>query len=500
MAKHEEAVQNLTEAFYETYKQLVAKGIDALGIRLSLRTAIKSVLSENDFGGFTREKGARDFVTNMGRDKFIDEMCYRYLNSFQNIDEIPDERVREAYYRSNHANKGHRDTMQLLREELANDSENRTKMVGVIVNSILSSIVLTKEAVPEGMKNVLPNLPNTAKYIVGGEKEKRYVRKELELGEMAAVSDIGRKARTQENAVLLMHHPEKPEFKMMAVADGEGPGAKGEIASEMAIILSERWFNGLSSKYFEDTDKLDTLIVGLTKQISKAIVTRLGKDVAGTNFACVIKGKRDTIIANVGDTRIYVVGEKGVHQLTEDDSKAYQYYKEGKIPKDSIGFLKEEHKESLLLGLDTDTCCDMILRSNEPNYIIATKGVTDLVDLENLDMMTICKETPIDIARIIADKVASTIKLPGAELKNGTGFNIRPLEGGKMDATVAVYSERQRKKVGTRFYDFVNVDNQDGEDLLNEVGEKVDTVKDRIGRGIDKLRRELSKDKDNRGR
>ena len=493
----EQKVQNLTEAFYETYRQLAAKDFDKVGIRLSLRTAIKSVLSENDFGGFTREKGARDFVTNMGRDKFVDEMCYRYLNSFQNIDEIPDERIREAYYRSNHANKGHRDTMQLLREELSSDSENRTKIVGVIVNSILSTMVLSKESVPEGMKNVVPNSRNMR---VVGKSKKTIRRKEQEVADMAAVSDLVTRERTREDVVKLMVHPGNSDFKMMVVAEGEGQLDKGEIASEVALILSERWFNGLNSKYFENIEDLALPIVNLTKQISRAIVTRIGEDVAGTNFACVIMGKRDTLVANVGNTRVYSVDKKGVYQITEDDSVAYQLYKQGQIPKDSIGFLKEEHKDSLLLGLDIDTCCDMSIGPKGPQYIIATRGVTDLVDPENLDMMTISKETPIDIARIIADKVASTIKLPGAELKNGTGFNIRALEGGKEDAAVAVYSERPKKKLGTKFYDFVNVDNPDGEELLNEVGEKVGTAKEKIGRGIDRIRRELSKDKNNRGR
>ena len=352
--QEEQKVQNLTEAFYETYKQLVARNFERIGIGLSLRTAIKSVLSHNDFGGFTREKGARDFVKNMGRDKFIDEMCYRYLNSFQNIDEIPDERIREAYSRSNHANKGYRDTMQLLREELSNDSENRTKMVGVIANSILSNIVLTKEAVPEGMKKVVPNSRNMTKSI----KVKRTIRrKEQEVADMAAVSDLITREKTREDVVKLMVHPGNSEFKMMVVAEGAGQQLdKGEIASEVALILSERWFNGLNSKYFENMEDLAPLIINLTKQISRAIVTRIGKDVAGTNFACVIMGKRDVVVANVGDTRVYAVDKKGLYQITEDDSIAYQLFKEGKIPKDAKGFLKEEYKESLLLGLDVDTC------------------------------------------------------------------------------------------------------------------------------------------------
>lgn len=488
MAQDEERVQNLTEAFYETYKQLKEKDFSRLDVRLSLRTAIRLVISSNDFNGFSQEKGARDFVANMGQDKFIDEMCYRYLDSFPSIDEIPDEKVREAYYGSNHANRGHRETMTLLREELINNGENSPKMLGVIINNILGELLFNKEAAPKGMKGIVPNLPNMVKYTGA---QKRYYRKALELGEMAAVSDLGRRARTQENSVLLMHHPESSDFKMMVVADGEGPRDKGEIASEIAVTVFERWFNGLNSKYFEDVEKLAPLIISLAKQISEAIEVRLQEDVVGTKFACVIKGKRDTIIANVGDIRVYAVDSKGVYQLTEDDTPAYQYYKEGTIRKESIGFLEEVYKESLLLGLDTDKCNIQIL-SNQSKYIVATNGVTDFLDLENdPDMIVICKETPREIARVIADKVASTIKMPGVELINGTGFNIKPLEGGNENATVVVYSEKPKKKFGTRFYDYMNIDNPYGEELLNEVGEKIDTAKEKISRGIHKIRRKL---------
>ena len=488
----EERVQNLTEAFYETYKVLITENPSSGSAAYSIGEAIRLVITRNNFDGFTKTKGAREFRYSMGRDEFIDEMCYRYLNSFSSIDEIPIEGVREAYYRSNHANKGHRDTMQILRQELANDNG---KMLFVIIKNIFQEVLFSKKFVPEGMKNVVPNLPNMVKYTGA---EKRYQRKELELGSMAFVSDIGKRSKTQENAVLLIHHPENPDFKMMVLADGEGPGVSGERASELAVALSRHWFNELNSRHFKRSDDLKKELNGLIEKIQIGLENLNSKNFkkAGTTFTCVIRGEHDTIIVNIGDNRVYAVGSTGIEQLTDDDTKAYAYYEAGNYSKDVIGHLEEEYRIPERLGLSSLKCgIKLIPNSDFETFIMTTSGVTDLVDLENdPDLIAVCRETPraelsMRIARYIADRAYSTAKMPGPELINGTGFRREAISGGQRNATVVVDAGYEREvgigeKIAGTINGYVDIEGVAPE-KIDKLGKKADRIGRKLKKGVE---------------
>ena len=155
---------------------------------------------------------------------------------------------------------------------------------------------------------------------------------------VGAATDVGGRS-DNEDAVLVVALPGFGEGSvavesgtLLAVADGMGGYQRGEVASRIAIETIERMF--------ADDPGADTalLLKQAFRQANKAIFENGRGDGAGsmmgtTLVAAAIRGKYVTI-ANIGDSRAYLVRANRLTQITQDHSLVAQQVSEGAISKD----------------------------------------------------------------------------------------------------------------------------------------------------------------------
>jgi protein phosphatase len=99
---------------------------------------------------------------------------------------------------------------------------------------------------------------------------------------------------------------------LLAVADGMGGHAAGEVASALAIqVLREAVAAG------KDLESAVTLANERVHQMARS---EPGKHGMGTTLVTVLSDGEHFHVANVGDSRAYLVTSHGVRQLTEDHS------------------------------------------------------------------------------------------------------------------------------------------------------------------------------------
>jgi len=275
------------------------------------------------------------------------------------------------------------------------------------------------------------------------------------VGNMYASTRIGKVRENQEDAVLIMQHPEIDDFKLMVVADGMGGHENGEVASSIIVKEMKKWFEKLDTVCYSDSEALKQELESSIKNINKMVYqeTKGG----GSTLVAAITCKDKTVIANVGDSRAYTFEDQKLEQVTHDDSPVYHLWKEGKIKeKDDMRFHKESNLIERYIGMYSNGISSAIskvfkfemndvapaiteIERNIP-VILCSDGVTDC--LSDDQILTIATQVTDgrELARVLVDKALST----ESKAREGlcTGGYLRAyhnrIPAGKDNATVAV--------------------------------------------------------------
>lgn len=113
----------------------------------------------------------------------------------------------------------------------------------------------------------------------------------------------------------------KFEFRIVAVLNGF---STQDFLEELVKDLGD-WFNNLDFSFYEDYESLHEAFVGRLRLINKETIERKYTKTKAT-FAGMIIAKDKTIIASVGDEKIYILHDKKIEILENGDSKNKRYF------------------------------------------------------------------------------------------------------------------------------------------------------------------------------
>lgn len=435
-------INDVRQAVIDTYKNCIDVGISHQNAIRTLENAF-SLLSKGKFNGFTRTNGAREIIGGLGNYKVFEILCQELINNFDflNKDDDISKEMQEAYYSGNKENRGYREALDRIVRRAYKDYS----LVMPVINNIINSEILKESAKEYGMENLEINPENMHKLASGVERPNiKRMEEQLE-GNMHAVSDIGNYRKNQEDAFLIMQHPDNPDFKFMVVADGMGGCLYGEIASDIAVKEAREWFSKIDPRYYKETDKLNNNleISKMLRSIDHKIYKKTGGK-GGTTFVCSIIGKDSTVLTNIGDSRAYIVKGAELQQVTEDNSYTYNLWKEGIITrKDDIRFHKDSNLMTQSLGSDEYTYynneCVLLNNDSYDNILLFSDGVTDCISEDRIQI--ICRNTSSkDLAKNIVNYALSHNSIFD---KNDPEYN-QIIEAGKDNTTAAVYSKNNR--------------------------------------------------------
>src|SRR5438477_8951103 len=145
----------------------------------------------------------------------------------------------------------------------------------------------------------------------------------------AAVSDVGRIRKTNEDSFL-----SDSEIRLFAVADGMGGHGAGEVASRLAIEATAgfikrsgldtdfSWPYGLDGNLTFDGNRLRTAIHLANRRVFRAAETNDDYNGMGTTIVGLIVNGSQIAIGHVGDSRLYLLRDGRIEQVTQDDSWA----------------------------------------------------------------------------------------------------------------------------------------------------------------------------------
>lgn len=205
--------------------------------------------------------------------------------------------------------------------------------------------------------------------------------------DLSATIDIGTFRDHQEDSVIILEHPKNKNYKLIGVSDGVGGLYEGDLASNHVAKKLILWFEKLDISFFENTNKLKEEMETMLKNIMEDSETIIG----AATLAAAIVGKEETLIVNIGDSRIYTYKNGTLTQETEDDSKVQEMYNEESIPsKELMRFHKNSNyiTQAIEAYSNRYTPKYKIIKNSKYDRIFAfTDGVTDCLstkDLENI--------------------------------------------------------------------------------------------------------------------
>ena len=206
--------------------------------------------------------------------------------------------------------------------------------------------------------------------------------------QLSGSSDIGKRRTNQEDSYIILEHPDSRNFKLLAVSDGVGGANHGEIASNTVVKNLSKWFLNLDPTMRYDMDKVGESLDKMLPNILKGLNMPVGE----ATLSAAIIGDKETLIVNIGDSRVYTYKRGKLKQETTDDSEVWELFEEEVIPsKELIRFKKGSNVITQAINSSDSPRYRYIPKSsiiNNKKYdriLVFTDGVTDCLSEKQLE-------------------------------------------------------------------------------------------------------------------
>jgi len=229
-----------------------------------------------------------------------------------------------------------------------------------------------------------------------------------------AVSDVGRKRKGNEDSLFV-----NPEQHLFVVADGMGGHAAGEIASKVAVdSINEfvcltggdeeiTWPFGLDENISYDGNRLKTAIRYANRKVLEATKEKSEYEGMATTVAAVLVDEDAANLGHVGDSRVYLMRDGEITQLTSDHSWVNEQIQSGVISPDQARTHPLRNVVTRALGGKPDLQVDMQQHKAKAGdiLILCSDGLTTMIPDE--DIARVVREAGGDVEKAAQALVAS---------------------------------------------------------------------------------------------
>ncbi|MBP3448640.1 MAG: Stp1/IreP family PP2C-type Ser/Thr phosphatase [Clostridia bacterium] len=181
-----------------------------------------------------------------------------------------------------------------------------------------------------------------------------------------------------------------PKGYVMMVADGMGGHNGGEVASQLAVESVREYM--AQEDIFSDPE---IALRRAVKHANDAVYELASKKESlagmGTTLVLAVGNEKSVCIANVGDSRAYLVSKNNIRQVTKDHSFVNELVKKGVITKEQA---KNHPKSNIILkalGIEPEVYPDIFLleKKRTDKILLCSDGLSGLVsDEEILEVMS----------------------------------------------------------------------------------------------------------------
>ncbi|MDQ1727036.1 MAG: family protein phosphatase [Frankiaceae bacterium] len=172
--------------------------------------------------------------------------------------------------------------------------------------------------------------------------------------------------------------------RLLAVADGMGGHAAGEVASSVVISTIAALDEDTPSRDLHDV--LQAAVATANGHLRQMVAADSELEGMGTTLTAMLWSGRRLALAHVGDSRAYLFRDGTLHQLTKDHTLVQSLVDEGRLSADEAGH--HPQRSMLMRALDgrVDVEPDISVREAQlgDRYLLCSDGLSGVVSDETL--------------------------------------------------------------------------------------------------------------------
>jgi protein phosphatase len=220
---------------------------------------------------------------------------------------------------------------------------------------------------------------------------------------------------------------------LFVVADGMGGHAAGEVASAMAVEIVRRDLAEVKALSETAVPVLTDALKAANESIFRRTVTELDKQGMGTTASVLLIANSRYLIGQVGDSRVYLLRDGTLQQVTKDHSYVQEQVDAGYLTPEQARNHPYSNVITRCVGASDNVEPDTYTGDARPGdvFLVASDGLTGMVDDRRLAYLL---ALPLDPRKIVdalikdanarggLDNItAIVIRIEGADSENGSG-------------------------------------------------------------------------------
>ena len=184
---------------------------------------------------------------------------------------------------------------------------------------------------------------------------------------------------------------------LFLVADGMGGLSKGDIASKIAVETVERFIKAsrveditwpikpLQEYSLEENRLLAAISLANWNIFNEALKDPVNRGMGTTLVGFLLEGDQ-LVIANIGDSRIYLINDNRIQQITDDHSLVMEEVRKGNLTPEEARVHPHKHVINRALGISESTQADISTRNFQARdlYLLCSDGLTDMLTDEEM--------------------------------------------------------------------------------------------------------------------
>lgn len=212
-----------------------------------------------------------------------------------------------------------------------------------------------------------------------------------------SLTDIGKRRDTNEDYVFTSDVPVGNLPNLFIVADGMGGHNAGDYASQQTVKTVVRTIGEMEE--VEPKAIIKQAIEKANAFIRQKSLEDEKMSGMGTTLVVATCIKDRLIVANIGDSRLYVIGE-GMVQITRDHSLVEEMVKMGGIDKKSARNHPDKNIITRAVGVKDEVEADFytVVIEPEDKILMCTDGLTNMLEDEEIESIVRSSQDVVEIA------------------------------------------------------------------------------------------------------
>jgi PPM family protein phosphatase len=192
------------------------------------------------------------------------------------------------------------------------------------------------------------------------------------------------------------------------IADGMGGHNSGEIASKMAVDFVSSYVLEFPEKFLDEENIQDAIVEVIKAANNKVFISANESPETigmGTTLIIAVICNKKLYIGHVGDSRVYLIRDNIIEQLTTDHSFIEELLQKGSISKTEAENHPRKHVITRAIGCIEDIEADIYISNIKDRdiFILCTDGLTNMLNDDEIYKIAQENEEVEGICNLLVD-------------------------------------------------------------------------------------------------